>query len=283
MRFSQRQGITPSQKLVQKESTDDDLKNGLWSLLTIFYWETYNKDRHSMYGRCDFVKDSNMEQLLFSLWFHFFKRPIDTIHKYFFDCLEFLREYYFSAKWYKVFDFLEFVAENGGAGAQKRFLNACNACLERENSSYRFVDGIITEITSEEEIQSVEKAIGIADRFVGVKKHLETSLHLLADKQNPDFRNSIKESISAVESLVKNVTGDEKATLGLALKRLEQERGLHPALRNAFSALYGYTSDAEGIRHALMEESTLTKTDARFMLVSCSAFINYIIDLLSDH
>jgi hypothetical protein len=40
--------------------------------------------------------------------------------------------------------------------------------------------------------------------------------------------------------------------------------------------MYGYTSDAEGIRHALMDEPTLESEDAKFMLVSCSAFVNYL-------
>jgi hypothetical protein len=40
--------------------------------------------------------------------------------------------------------------------------------------------------------------------------------------------------------------------------------------------MYGYTSDAEGIRHALLEEPTLEQADAIFMLVTCSAFVNYL-------
>jgi len=44
----------------------------------------------------------------------------------------------------------------------------------------------------------------------------------------------------------------------------------------AFDKLYGYTSDADGIRHALLEEVTLDFDDAKFMLVACSAFVNYI-------
>ena len=52
---------------------------------------------------------------------------------------------------------------------------------------------------------------------------------------------------------------------------------LHPALEKSFSSMYGYTSDADGIRHALMDDDNLTNADARFMLISCSAFINYVI------
>jgi len=52
---------------------------------------------------------------------------------------------------------------------------------------------------------------------------------------------------------------------------------MHSALKSAFSSLYGYTSDADGIRHALLNEPNLYFEDAKFMLVSCSTFINYLI------
>ncbi|MCZ7542089.1 MAG: hypothetical protein M5R40_00440 [Anaerolineae bacterium] len=96
---------------------------------------------------------------------------------------------------------------------------------------------------------------------------------MLADRENPDYRNSIKEAISAVEATAKIITGDKKATLRQALKRL----GLHPALESGLSSIYGYTSDADGIRHALTDEPNVTHDDAKFMLVSCSAFVNYLI------
>jgi hypothetical protein len=44
------------------------------------------------------------------------------------------------------------------------------------------------------------------------------------------------------------------------------------------SALYGYTSDSSGIRHALQDEPNLDFVDAKFMLVACSAFVNYLTD-----
>jgi hypothetical protein len=52
---------------------------------------------------------------------------------------------------------------------------------------------------------------------------------------------------------------------------------MHPSLKSAFQNLYGYTSDANGIRHALLEEANLDFEDAKFMLVSCSAFVNYLV------
>jgi hypothetical protein len=98
----------------------------------------------------------------------------------------------------------------------------------------------------------------------------------LSSKVNPDYRNSIKESISAVEAMARVVTGDQKATLGDALKTLETRGALHPAMKEAFSKMYGYTSNAEGIRHALVSESNVTQADARYFLVVCSAFVNLL-------
>jgi hypothetical protein len=76
-----------------------------------------------------------------------------------------------------------------------------------------------------------------------------------------------------VEAVCQILTSDAKTTLGQALKKL----GIHPALEKGFSAIYGYTSDADGIRHALSEETTVDADDAKFFLVSCSAFVNYLI------
>lgn len=96
---------------------------------------------------------------------------------------------------------------------------------------------------------------------------------MLSDRQAPDYRNSIKESISAVESLVKQITGSDKGTLGSLLKHMP---ALHKDMRLAFEYLYKYSSDEDGIRHAIMEKDILDFHDAKFMLVTCSAFINFV-------
>ncbi len=130
-------------------------------------------------------------------------------------------------------------------------------------------------ITSDQEITAIEEALSVSQQFT---PHLERALELLADRKSPDYANSIKESISAVEATCKLITGHPKATLGAALGRLESKLGpLHSDLTDAFKKLYGYTSDTQGIRHALVGKRDLDIEDARFMLISCSAFINYLV------
>ena len=152
-----------------------------------------------------------------------------------------------------------------------------NRLFEEEYIGYRFVDGHIVAITDEQEISAIETACN--NPYEGCRKQLQKSVEFLADRDKKDYKNCIKESISAVESICQVIVGDEHATLSAALKLLEDNGVIiHPSLKTAFSKLYGYTSDQGGIRHAEgMFESNVTFEEAKFMLVSCSAFINYMI------
>ena len=84
--------------------------------------------------------------------------------------------------------------------------------------------------------------------------------------------------MSAVEVLVKIISGNKSATLGVALNEIERSGkiSIHKALKDGYSKLYGWTSNDEGIRHSIMDEPSLSQEDAVYMLVSCSAFINYL-------
>lgn len=152
-----------------------------------------------------------------------------------------------------------------------------NRLFEEEHIGYRFLNGLITPITDEQELETVDEAC--QSPIEGCRKQIQKAVAFLSDRQNPDYKNCIKESISAVESLCQVIVGDDKATLGDALKKLEDNGvQIHPALKQGFSKLYGYTSDQGGIRHAEgMFESNVTFEEAKYMLVSCSAFINYLI------
>jgi hypothetical protein len=183
------------------------------------------------------------------------------------------RQILFASEWNQVYDFVDFVAKR----LDHPYMDRCNRILERNNSAYRFLNRHLVQITSEQELSSVEAATSFSDPFTPASQHLRSALEKLSDRTSPDYRNSIKESISAVEAMCQILTGEPGATLGQAVKKLEDSGvKIHPAFELALQKIYGYSSDAEGIRHALLLESTLDSTDALFMLVSCSAFVNYL-------
>ncbi len=156
-----------------------------------------------------------------------------------------------------------------------------NRIFEEEYMGYRFVNKLITPITDENEIEAINEATNI--EYISVRNHIDKALHYLSDRDKPDYENSIKESISAVEAMCVTILG-EKATLGAALKQLEK-KGLilHHGLKSAFEKLYGYTSDAAGIRHAGdIGGKDSTFDEAKFMMISCCAFINYLKGAMSD-
>jgi hypothetical protein len=276
MRFSQRKGIKPVKRVIQIDSMDDELRTSLWNALYVFYWA--QEDESYKLPPLIFYPSYNLWRLCINLWGNYFKKPIDTLPKVWGKAYEEIRNYFFNCEWYEVYDFIEFIADFfPNTEVNNRFMNFCNTILEQELSAYRFVGGKIVGITSKEEILEIEKALDIPEPLKGVRIHLERALGLLADKKSPDYRNSIKESISAVEAICKLISRDEKATLDQALNKLETDFNLylHPALKKAFRSLYGYTSDEKGIRHSLLDEPNINFEDARFMLVVCSAFINY--------
>lgn len=270
MLFSQKYGYKPVKRVMQVDTMDEDLRNGLWNALHMYYL----KDIHK---RVYFSDDISERYLCYILWRDYFKRPLDTIPAVQDDAYNEIRNYYFACEWFEVYDLVGFIANTYYDGeVNSRFIEFCNSILEREVSGYRFIGGAIAPITSEEEIAEIEKALETTDYLKPVTTHLKTALDFLSDKKSPDYRNSIKESISAVEAICRLITGSSQATLGQALKVIKGKITLHPALEDAFSKLYGYTSDADGIRHSLLDESTIDFEDAKFILVSCSAFINYL-------
>lgn len=278
MLFSKRKGLVPFKIEIQKESIDNDLRYGLWNALHIGIWEKYDGDSYYV----PFEK-SNLFWLFRKYWHNLFKMPIDNMPNNFRNVIERIRKYFFECKWYEVYDFIEFTSQNCPDELKEDFIEFINSLLEKELSAYRFVDEQLTDITDEQEIESIETAINSSNKFSGTKIHLKAALSLLTDRKKPDYRNSVKESISAVEALCVVLSGDPKATLGASLNSIEKSHSLHPAFKKALANLYGFTSDSDGIRHALLDEPNITYSDAKYMLVSCSAFINYVLGKISEN
>ena len=183
--------------------------------------------------------------------------------------------------WFRKLDLVEFTIRylscSKDNNAFKYFVEQLNGEFERLNFAYRVVETSIVEITSKEEIDTVESSIH--DSTSNIRIHLNNALELYAQRPIGDYRNSIKESISAVEAYCREITDEN--SLGKALNKMNDKGLVIPRiLKDAFEKLYAYTNQPDtGIRHALMDENekyTPASEEALFMLVSCSSFINYL-------
>jgi len=259
-RFSEREGFVKVRDEIQVDSMTVELRNSLWNIIVNEY---------------DIRRD-HFNKIFTGMWINLFKKPIDAVSINLSKRLNTLRLIFFENEYYVVYDIIEFFAKFTRGRIQSDFINECNRILERELSGWRFIGTCITRITEEQEIKEIEEALALEKPFMPVSNHLNEALKLFSSKGSPNYANVIKESISAIEAMCKIIVKDKNAKLGQVLKILQEKINLHPALARAYDSLFGYTSDADGIRHALIEESNLDFEDAKFMLVSCSAFVNYL-------
>jgi hypothetical protein len=268
--FSQRCGYISAQQAFRREDASHQLRTALWNVLNLHLWSQWEE-----YSRGWTQISKCINALVQRVWLDFLKYDVDALPRFqdrgSRSAYDVFKHYFFECAWYELFDFIEFLAKDQGGCISSKIEKLLNEMLERENSAYRLVGREVVEITDKHQIAAIQKALEVP--VPPVQTHLSAALAMLSDKISPDYRNSIKESISAVEAACRAISATPKATLGDALKKIP---GLHPALSKAFSSLYGYTNDAHGIRHALLEEPRLTKVDATFMLVACSAFIGFL-------
>ena len=267
--FSQRYGHVKVEDILQVEGINENTRTALWSCL---YSEILTKKYF----------DNVAEKIMSSFWCGFLYLPADEepLFQYpsssYKGLKEYMKDFFRLAEWHEVLDFFEYVI-----GVAPFLSEPYNNIFKRMCLGYTIIDGLITPIVSPEEVGSIDNALNNGTN--ASKSHFNRALFLLSNREQPDFRNSIKESISAIESLCKKISGNEKGTLGDCLKTIEDKGHIHPAMKRAFQQLYGYTSDQGGIRHALTDDSEEpTLEEARYMLVICSAFSNYLVSKIAD-
>ena len=167
-----------------------------------------------------------------------------------------------------------------GNSIYRTYYDDFNKLFEEEYVGYRFVDGIIVKITNNEEIEAINEASN--SPYKSVKEHIDKAIKYISVTQNIDYKNSIKESITALEVLCSILT-KKNAILSEAIKNIFKDKNIHPALKEAVIKLYGFSSDAAGIRHdTAKEETRVTFDEAKLILVICSGIINYLISIYKD-
>jgi hypothetical protein len=287
--FSQRMGFRG--KPIDLQTINLNLRNDLWNAyFTIFLDRALNvgvakaKSIDEQRGYVEFNA---------FIWTNFLKYKIDDFpdplkERFNIDSSlalkNAIRQFFDNADWLDVFELIEFILSLNGSLSEdvRTFKEMVNDGLKSENSIYRVIDTKFEPITSQQEIDEVENVgnhTQATSILSGIKNHWEKALECFGQKPNPDIQNTIKESISMVEAIA-TVIEPEAKSLGGALKKLEEKGQLDGALKSGFSSIYGYTSNKDGIRHAQKFDtrSDLDLEDARYFLISCSAFTNYLIE-----
>lgn len=270
MNFSEREKYKNTRTEIQVEGIDIRLRTGLWNAISTIYFDEV-QPKNSAY----LPNFYNLYYFFVEYYKDFLVKPVEELKLFWPQTIVEFKYKFDSLKWNEVYDLVEFFIESyPDKLLNTKFTSECNRVLARELSGFRIINSKVTRIVDEIEIESITTAF--ENPLLPVKEHINQAFLLFSNRTNPDYRNSIKESISAIEALSKLITKSEKATLTEALTALSKKFKIHPAFKAAIEKMYGYTSDANGIRHALLDEPEIKSEDARYFLVICSAFVNYI-------
>ncbi|MDO4800555.1 MAG: hypothetical protein Q4A15_00170 [Prevotellaceae bacterium] len=281
--FSERYGYVKPRDVMIRESLSEEIINAICSAYDLLN-DSLNHIDVSERRECD----ASYSALELSIWVDFKNQRRDDFYDFRGHLIVATEFVMHEVVWYRILDMVEYsvkwMNENFNDRERRQsycqFVEYLNRRFKVLGFAYRIVNDEIVEITSEEEIAVIEQALTVDG---AIEKHISAALALMSQRPEPDYRNSIKESISSVEYICRKITG--KNTLGDALKELDGNYiVLPPMLKTAFEKLYVYTNDkTTGIRHALMDEKDTAPgfEEAKFMLVACSAFVNYIKSKLS--
>jgi len=275
MLFSERYGYKKA-KMLKPDEMPHSLKTKIWNTFYVF-----------IFRKAEVFERNNPPTKLYAftlhLWDLFFEKDLSMI----IDAppriiIRKISRSFFSLKWFRIYDFIEFIFKYLPEDCFPDFIGThefqdmISDLFRIEKVPYQIVHGLIIPLLADEERSEIEKILNIPDTFTPVREHLNKALNLWADRQKPDYQNSIKESILAIESLVMIIEG-EKGTLTKLIEKLN----IHPQMKQGFKNLYNWTSDDSGIRHGESGESfPCDETEARYMLITSSAFINYIINIM---
>jgi hypothetical protein len=270
--FEQAEGIEPLPSQLKLREVSPKLRAVLWSQIHRYLakatqeteygggyldgpWPTILKDEH-VYRQHKMVDD--------------FENDADGL-------MMDTRDIFEKGNYVAIFGWLEFVLKH--PACPPNVANETDSSLRFCRAAYRVVEKkVICPIASDAEHATVVNAFADLNstQFNGARSHLRNAAsHLTAGA----YADSVRESIHAVEAVCRTLDPGANV-LSKALAKLEQKISIHPAMKNGFTALYGYTSDEKGIRHALLEDSAakVDEADALFMLGACAAFLSYLIN-----
>jgi AbiJ N-terminal domain 4 len=214
---------------------------------------------------------SNWEQILKNYWVKIEHKFLDEFN----DKPEYLISYaknILGKPYTEVLEFVEFLIQHKDCPSYIE--DNLNGLFKKTGFAYRLIEQTVTPIANEMMASAVIQSTQSLSGYEAALTHLKASAALLT---RGAYADSVRESIHAVESVARKITPTAN-TLGPALNEFDNKFGLHPALKKGFIALYGYSSDEAGVRHALVDdiEANVSEEEALYMFGSCASFASLL-------
>ena len=275
--FSQAQGYEETPGPFRLEELPNDARTGIWNLIFDYIQRSQTTGGLDVLDGGPWIRGA-WREILLAKHRHFEHRPADDWNPEFSRIRKELREYIEKQPFNQVFDLIQFVLR------QRACPPSFAARMRNLFTQYRLAYAIVAApLPTIVPAVTPEEGSAVVDAFRTLRQAglNGSATHLAAAAENinaGDWAGSARESIHAVESVARQLDPEASQTLGPALDSLEKRGALHPALKVAFSKLYGYTSKEQGIRHALLDrtDARVGRDEAVFMLGACASFASYL-------
>ena len=276
--FSQAQGYEDLPRPLQLEELPSEARTHIWNVFYLYITSTGVPSYSSYVDESIELLGDDWEAILYEKHLWIDNRPLENWNSVLYNHIVTIRESVQTLAHNEVFDLIQFVLRH--PKCPSGILGCIKEVFERDRLAYTIDEGppttIIPAVTREEGNTIVAAMTTLRDAGLGGSvEHLRNASECI---NRQDWAGSVRESIHAVESVARQLDHKASNELGPALASLEQRGSLHPALKKAFSSLYGYTSNEQGIRHALLDQdnANVGMDEAVFMLGACASFCSYL-------
>ena len=268
--FSQRYGYEPLPEPMRLEEISNDLRRDVWNII-YSYMQAISEN---------FLSYDLEKRKIQAAIGRYHKRPQSRIDTSYDNFIQDMENIIMRHDFNRILDFIEISIEE--KFISERLAQRIKDLFEKHGAAYwldiscfpcRFVPS-----ASKEQGEATQHALETLreDGMDGAATHLRQAAEHIGARQ---YADAITDSIHAVESVARNIDPKASTTLGPALKSLE-DAGLlnHPALKQAFEKLYGYTNTEQGLRHALRDKDAadVGLDEAMFMFGACASFAAYL-------
>lgn len=183
-----------------------------------------------------------------------------------------IRSHLDGTEWYKIYDLIEATAEE--IHDSEKFESELNIYFLEEGIGWKLINGIL-EARNPEVLEQAIQSATISLQEAGsqtARGELHEALVDLSRRPAADITGSIQHAMAALECVVRDVTGDHKATLGELLKRYPD---MVPApLNQSIEKLWGFASEYG--RH-IREGRNPEFFEAQLVVGVCAAAVTYLI------
>ena len=180
-----------------------------------------------------------------------------------------------------------FQLQTSKAEVQILIANEIQRLFAEEGLAFEYTEGLVRRRGRKHTVDVTTRAqVVLGDpRLGGARRHYEKALQFFRSLSKPDYENSVKEAVCAVEAAGKALFPQAKAaTLGDLAKWLlsTNDVAVPKALVNTITGIYGYRSGGDGVGHGGASGGTATAEVAEYVLAVCASQIIYLVDLANS-